>query len=384
MSERIRVVQVIQNFHYGGMEQVVGDLVRHLPRSEFELHVLCLGFFGHFSQGLDEFAELHLADEMSNLSMIWPASLISRIRRLAPDVVHTHGRLWYKASLAARRAGVPLLIHTEHGRHAPDPTLHRVLDRAAARRTDIIVAVSERLARVLRDEVKLEAFRIRVVQNGVNTGVHRPVDDTGAIRRELDIPAAVPIIGSIGRLEPVKGYDVMIQAFCELRARWEGEHPPVLVIGGDGSEKQRLPDLARARGVADSVFLLGWRDDVRDLQSAFSVFTLSSHSEGTSVSLLEAMSAGLCPVVTDVGGNAGVLGDSLAHRLVPAGNPAALADEWLRALQNPERRRRDARIARTRIVEAFSLEAMVAAYAELYARRRVEPTPNPLIAMVPA
>ncbi|MBA4159828.1 MAG: glycosyltransferase, partial [Gemmatimonadetes bacterium] len=92
----------------------------------------------------------------------------------------------------------------------------------------------------------------------------------------------------------------------------------------------------------------------------------ASRSEGTSVSLLEAMSAGLCPVITEVGGNAAVLGPDLRHRLVPPEDASALASAWRAALTASRAREADARAARERVKEHFGLQAMVARYQELY------------------
>ena len=120
---------------------------------------------------------------------------------------------------------------------------------------------------------------------------------------------------------------------------------------------------------------LGFRDDLARLLAAFTIFTMSSHSEGTSVSLLEAMSAGSCPVVTNVGGNAAVLGPALAHRLVPAADPAALARAWVDALADQARRRIDAAAARERVLREYTIEGTMQAYSSVYgmamARRRV-------------
>src|SRR3989454_7362719 len=84
-------------------------------------------------------------------STLFPYTTLFRSRAVAPDVVHTHSGVWYKGSLAARHAGVPRLIHTDHGRHHPDPLSARVLDGLAARRTDVIVAVSEALGHQMAD-----------------------------------------------------------------------------------------------------------------------------------------------------------------------------------------------------------------------------------------
>ena len=362
---RTRVLHVIQNLNYGGMERVLADIVRQADRRRFECHVLALEYLGHFAEGLRDFATLHIAPPLSRWSMLRPASLAAQISRIAPDVVHTHSGVWYKASLAARQAGVPLLVHTEHGRGKPDPWQARLLDRVAARRTDTVVAVSDELGEQLAATI-VSGRRIRVVHNGVDTECFRPRPDSGVLREELGLSSAVPIIGSIGRLEPIKGYDVMIEAFAILHALRDTDPRPVLVLGGEGSERPRLQALAEALGVGRFVRFLGWRDDIHDLHSAFTIFTLSSRSEGTSVSLLEAMSAGRCPVVTHVGGNAMVLGEALRHRLVPPERPDALAAAWLDALSVPSEREADGAAARARIDEAFRLDAMVREYERLY------------------
>lgn len=361
-----RVLHVILNLNYGGMERVLADIVRGVDRTRIESHVMVLEYLGRFSQGLEGIAEMHVCDPLPRWSLLHPGPLVHHIRRIAPDVVHTHSGIWYKGAIAARRAGVPFVMHTDHGRRSPDPWTMRFIEGLASRRTDAVVAVSDALAGQLARSVVHDPSRIRVIPNGVDTATHRPREDDGALRRAIGVAPDAPVVGSIGRLEPIKGYDVMLEAFALLRARWSGGVPPVLVVGGEGSERARLEATAAARGITDSVRLLGWRDDIQALHASFTLFTMSSRSEGTSVSLLEAMSAGLCPVVTDVGGNAAVLGPTLRHRLVPSGDPAALAEAWHRALVDEAARRADAHAARARVEEAFSLGRMVGGYEALY------------------
>ena len=365
-THRLRVLHVIQNLNYGGMERLLADIVRGIDRSRFEAHVLALQYLGRFAEGLDKVAQLHLAEPMSRWSMLRPESLARTIERIAPDVVHSHSGVWYKTSLAARMVGVTRTIHTEHGRPKPDPFAHRVLDSIAARRTDVVVAVSDRLGQELVRSRVAPARRLRVVHNGVDTDLFLPRPDDGALRGELGLSPDVPIIGSIGRLEAIKGYDVMIDAFGHLLGTMSDSVKPVLVIGGEGSERARLERMIDDRALGKAVHLLGWRNDAQSLYSAFEIFTMSSRSEGTSVSLLEAMSAGLCPVVTDVGGNRAVLGERLSHRLVPSESPRALAAAWRDALGDQARRTEDSVASRARVTQHFDLRAMVDAYERLY------------------
>ncbi len=364
----MRVLHVVLNLEAGGLERLVVDLANRLDRDQFESHVLVLQYPGRHADELRSDVTLHTAPRSSKWSMLRPASLTRAIRTIRPDLVHTHSGVWHKASLAARGAGVTRTIHTDHGRVFPDPWRDRITDVLAARRTDVVVAVSEPLGEYMHRALRVPISKLRVVQNGVNVDDGAPGGDGRAIRAELGLYETTPVIGSVGRLDSIKGYDVLIEAYGRLREGWTGVCPPVLVIAGDGPERLRLREQVASldENIRGDVHLLGWRTDVSDLLAAFDIFALASHSEGTSVSLLEAMSARVCPVVTDVGGNAMVLGNELCHRLVPPGDPTALARGLSDAVRYPGARRHDANRARARVEVRFSLSAMVRRYENLY------------------
>lgn len=363
--DRTRVLHVVLNLHHGGLERVLGDLARGLDASRFEQHILALEFLGDLSRGLERHARLHVAEPQGRWSLIRPSSLARRIRAIQPNVVHSHSGVWYKASLAARMSRVQFVVHTDHGRQSPDPLSHRLVDGLASRRTDAIIAVSDVLARQLAATVVRDPSRIHVIPNGIDTARFRR-QTTGGIHAELGIDIGVPVIGSIGRLDPIKRYDLMLDAFAMLLKSGDVNPSPVLVIAGDGPERRRLESLVASRGLAGRAHLLGWREDVHALHATFAIFTMSSRSEGTSIGLLEAMSAELCPVVTDVGGNGAVLGDALRHRLVPAERADLLARAWSAALRDPRCRQADGTAARRRVETNFSLARMVRDHETLY------------------
>ncbi|MEN8374973.1 MAG: glycosyltransferase [Gemmatimonadota bacterium] len=350
------------------MERVLADLVNRLDQRRFESHVMALQYVGRFGRDLESAATVHLGPRQERASLLWPRRLAEAIRRLAPDVVHTHSGVWYKAAKAARAAGVARLVHTEHGRHVPDPWISRRLDRVASRRTDVVVAVSEKTATLLVRAVGVDRDRVRVVRNGIEA---KRVASAGtrALRRSFSIASDARIVASVGRLEPVKGYDLLIDAFARLALVDSGESPPVLIVAGDGSQRSALEARAFDSGIADQIRFVGWLDDVASLLEEASVFALGSHSEGTSISLLEAMAAGCCPVVTDVGGNADVLGAGLAHRLVPPSDADALSTALSRALEGAEERRADGETARERVRREFDLGTMVEQYSAIYEDR---------------
>lgn len=364
-SNPIRVVQIVPGLHYGGMERLLNQLVQALPPCGFEVHVVVVEGFGRFAKGMAEVAQLHKVPTMGRFSLLWPGELVTMFRAIRPSVVHSHAGVWFKSSRAARLAGIPVMVHTEHGRRHPDLWTDRLIDNLASRRTDAVIAVSEALAELLRTRVVHYPSRVQVIPNGVIIRAREAEGDLRALRRELEIPPSTPVIGSVGRLEPVKNYQLALAAFARLGTSFDGP-PPVLVLAGDGRQRGMLEEQARSLGIASRVRFLGWRDDIEQLYQLFDLFTLTSRSEGTSVSLLEAMSAGLCPIVTDVGGNRAALGPDLSQLLVPSEDESALTEAWRRHLSDRALREQMGTVARERVKEAFSFERMVERHVALY------------------
>jgi glycosyltransferase involved in cell wall biosynthesis len=362
----IRVAHLILNLNYGGMEQVLHNLAQRLPSQGFEVHVVVLQYLGHFARGLEGKATLHQVPPMPRWSLLHPGALITTLRSIKPDVVHSHTGVWFKAARAARAADIGVVVHTEHGRPDPVPLADRMIDNAASRLTDRVIAVSSALANVLRTQVVHDSSAVRIITNGVDVERLRPSGDRAALRRSLDLPPHAPIIGSIGRLEPIKNYQLALRALAKVGKIAGEERAPVLVLAGDGSDRAGLEALAKELGVADRVKFLGWRNDPERLYGAFDVFTMSSLSEGTSISLLEAMSSGVCPAVTDVGGNGAALGPDLSSLMVPSNDADRLAELWRRLLSDPAERTRMGQLARMRVSEQFSLDKMVDQHVALY------------------
>jgi glycosyltransferase involved in cell wall biosynthesis len=365
-SRPIRVAHVIQNLNYGGMERVLHSLASQLPAHGFEVHVVVLQYFGRFAEGLEGTVSLHQVPPMSRLSLLYPRQLAEVLRTIAPDIVHSHTGVWLKSARASMMAGVKAMVHTEHGRPDPVPFADRLIDNYASRHTDAIVAVSGALEGVLRTQVVHDPTRIRVIANGVDTERIRPSRDRAALRRDLGIPEAAPVIGSIGRLEPIKNFHLALRALARLDDHAGDEPAPLLVIVGDGTERGSLEALASELGITQRVKFLGWRADAERIYGAFDLFTLTSRSEGTSISLLEAMSSGVCPIVTDVGGNRAVLGPDLASLMVADGDTAALTTAWRLHLNDRMLREERGRQARVRVEEAFSVHQMIEGHIKLY------------------
>ena len=359
MTRRIRVLHIVRNLNDGGMERVVADLARTADPGVFDLHVMTLGQFGRFAREAGPNTTLHRPPPMTRLSLIRPAALAGAVRRIAPDVVHAHSGTWYKTARASRLAGVPV-VYTEHGRHFPDPWSHRYLDRRAARITDRVVAVSRVLGDYLVAHLGVAPEKIEVVPNGIDV---RQLD---ARLAAVGVPARGDdriVFGTVGRIERVKGYDVLLAAL----AQWPADAPrATMLIAGEGSERSTLEALARRLDLGDRVRFVGWVEEPERFYQLLDAFVLSSRSEGTSISLLEAMAAGRPPIVTDVGGNGDVLGDELREWVVRPGDPADLAAKMAAMARSAELRRRLGAAARARILASYDLSRTAERYAEVY------------------
>lgn len=366
----VRVTHVVFDLNGGGMESLVAAMAAKWRGTNVSLSVITLsGRIGHVGEqvrGLvDEFMVLHPAP----ISMLAPTGLAMAIRGMKPDVVHLHTGAWLKGVYAARLASVPTIIYTEHGREHDDPLVNRLQDRLAAQWTDHVAAVSPRLSRYMSSAVGVEPRRVVTIPNGVDTELFSPGPADEALRARLAIPADALVIGSVGRLVPVKAYGKLVEAYAEIRrGRPAGSAPLILVIFGEGGDRAEIEATADRLGVRDGVRLPGWTDRPADAYRLLDVFVMTSLSEGMSISLMEAMACGVAPVVTDVGSNAEVLGESLAAHAVCDGAGASLSARITELLDYPAERAAVGAEARARACSAHSLARTLGDYERLYHR----------------
>lgn len=361
----IHVTHVVFDFDGGGLESLVAAMAVRFQGTPVEVSLITLsGRVGHLGAAMRErFAQFIVARPARGVSMLLPIGLAEDIRRTRADVVHVHSGSWYKGAKAARLAGVRRVVYTEHGREHDDPWLQRWLDRRAAAGTDVVVAVSTRLRDYLASAVRVDAAKIRVVHNAVDTALFAPGAAPQGLRSELRLAPDAWVIGSVGRLEAVKAYEHLIEAAAALRGRLD--RPFAVVICGDGSQREALKAQAERLGVGDLLRLPGWTDQPAQFYQLLDVFVLSSRSEGESVSLMEAMACGIPPVVTDVGANAEIVGPDLRSQVVPAARPDLLADAITATLGSSGRAAIGSAVRR-RAALHYDLGAMVAEYERLY------------------
>lgn len=353
----IRVVHVVLSLTMGGLENVVVQLARQAT-SRVEPRVICLETTGLLA-GLLEAQRIPVECVGTPHTSVPArvATLRRRLRELAPDVVHSHNeKAHIHVGLATLGWKTPALVHTRHGRWQVETHAARLANWLAVQRSTFVVGVSADALAVSRLEGARES-QLRVIRNGIDV---RTFDEARRSRRAGSRRAV-----SVGRLAPVKDLGTLLRA---ARIVTDVRRDFRLDIVGDGPSRPELEDLARALDLTASVTFHGERSDPRPFLAEALVFTQSSLSEGISLTLLEAMAAGVPVVATDVGGNPEVVETGRTGLLVPPRQPEALAAAILRLLDTPLLAEAMSHEARARVEREFDVTRMVADYETLYAQ----------------
>jgi glycosyltransferase involved in cell wall biosynthesis len=309
--------------------------------------------------------------------------LIGLFRRLRPDIVHTHNpKPGVYGRLAARLAGVPVVVNTVHGLYATadDPLLRRAAVYGTERMASVcsqaeLVQNVEDMATLAR--LGIPARKLELLGNGIDLGrfVPRPGQRASA-RQSFGVPADAVVVGMVGRLVWEKGYAELFEA----AARWHRTAPFIVavVVGpADPAKKSGLSgsDLDRARTLGNVVFV-GERRDMELLYPGFDLFVLPSHREGYPRAAMEAAACGLPVVASDVRGCRQVVEDGRTGMLVPVRDAAALAGAVEALAADPARRRTMGVAARRRAEAEFDDRRVISLTLEVYRRlleRRARP-----------
>jgi glycosyltransferase involved in cell wall biosynthesis len=287
--------------------------------------------------------------------------LARELQRARPSVFHAHLSWPFAAKYAlaaAILARVPAIVMTVQ--LIPDSRTRRttaIQGRLIAARVGRCIAVSQDIARRLADGLHWRADKIEVIHNAVQTErFGRPAEP--ALRASL-AGGDSPIVLSVARLDPQKGHDVLIRAVADTPG-------VMLVLAGEGPERERLETLVSELGLRTRVLFLGRRSDVPELLAVSDVFVLPSLFEGSSLAVLEAMAAMRPVVATAIGGTDELIVHGESGLLVPPADPRALATVLRRVLADRRLRTRLGQKARDRVEQRFSAAAMAERVAHVY------------------
>jgi glycosyltransferase involved in cell wall biosynthesis len=304
-----------------------------------------------------------LSDLVALLQLTW---ILLRFR---PDVVHTHlAKAGLLGRIAARLARARVVVHTFHGNvfhgyFGPRRSAIFIrVERAMGKLSTRLIAISPRQHVELRDLRIADDAKIVDVPLGLDLAPFRSATP-GSLRRELRLGDDTPLVGIVARLVPIKGIDM----FLEVARRVANASSAHFVVAGGGELSDELRDQASRLGLQDRVAFLGWRSDLASIYADLDVVALTSHNEGTPVSLIEALASAKPVVATAVGGVPDVVAADCGV-LVADGDAFAMAEAITRLLADRELRERMGLAGRGRVLARYDADALVRAIDSLYSQ----------------
>jgi sugar transferase (PEP-CTERM/EpsH1 system associated) len=377
---RLRVLHVIDRMGMGGTEVGILKVINGLGQECFE-HRICTirGYDEDFSRAGGFEGQLYVAGRLNPGFQFLLGRLARIMREFCPDIVHSRNWGAIEAMPAARLSGVPVKIHSEHGYEVDMleglPNRRRLLRRCAYAAADAVFTVTEELRTYHARQAWLPVERIRVLSNGVDTSRFvRRSREREETRQRLGLADKSVVIGSVGRLVPIKDHTTLLKAADLLIER--GVPVQVLLVGSGPELVKHQEFVAASPRLSGRVVFAGASSDVAPLLNAMDIFVLPSLSEGMSNTLLEAMASSLPVVATRVGGNPELIEDGHSGWLFEPGNVMSLATILERMGCDAIVRQEIAQAARKRVEEHFSLRDMIDGYRNLYfelARKRGVP-----------
>ena len=360
----LRLLHVIPTLVRGGAEKQLALLASGLPRSEFDVHVAVLTHSGPYEATLRQ-AEIPVTviGKRWKLDPVSYYRLKRHIQHLQPDLVHT----WLFAAnaygrQAALAAGVKQVIA---GERCVDPwksSWQLAIDRHLAKRTARIATNSSGV-REFYVSRGLPAEKFVVIPNGIAAAADGQPASRDELLAALQLPQGARLIAAVGRLWPQKRVKDLIWAADLLKSTRDDTH---LLIIGDGPQRWRLERYCDQNDVTDRVHFLGERGDVPRILPHLDALWLASEYEGQSNAIMEAMSAGVPVIATDIAGNRDLVIDGTTGYLVPVGDRFEFTrrTHWL--LEDASLRQRLGAAGRDRIAREFTIEQMVGRHADLY------------------
>ncbi len=366
---RRKIVFAINRMDVGGSQTHLVQVFKLLDRSRFEPVLYCLSGEGALLGDIREtgarVVDGHVRSGFKSPGVI-PATLAlgRRFCNEAPVVVHNYLlRANTIGAVAARLARVPVVLVSKRGCHE-----RRGLELRGAQLgnalSHCVTTNAEAVREFVHQDESCRLDKMVVIPSGIDTERFQPLDLDDAKER-LGLRGEDPVVGIVTRMRVRKGVEEFLHAMTIVRERLPGVQ---VVIVGEVELDDDLRAIAVAGGLNDDLHLLGRRSDMPEVLSAFDLFVLSSHDEGMSNAILEAMAMEKPVVATDVGGTGEVVKEGVTGRLVAPKVVEPLAAAIEDVLSNPERMDRMGKAGRLNVVESFSSHSMVRQMESLYER----------------
>jgi len=361
-----KLLHIVLYLVYGGLEKIVYDFSKRLNKRDYEVHVAALEKGGPIGDLLlQEGIPVHiLGKKPGKFDFYLLFKLIKLIKDLEIQVIHSHSACIMYAALAGRLAGVKVIIHTEHGRYLPDRMAKILEDRIFSRIITKHVCVSRDLETYMRETVKVPRTKLTTIINGVNTSQYCKYtrEQKSELRLKYDITPNSLVLGTVCRLIPTKNVSFLIDWLKKYHYQHQNLH---LIVVGDGPQLVELQERAKFLP-GGRVQFLGARKEIADILNTFDIFTLVSKTEGTSLTILEAMATELPVIVSNVGGNKDIIQHESNGFLFECNNQENFEECLNNVQKNQGKAHEMGQRARETVLAKFSFLKVINTYCELY------------------
>ncbi len=368
-DNRVRVGFVVHQMQIAGAEILISQIIVRL-KDEIAPTIFCLDAIGELGSKLaEQGVPVVVLDRKPGIDQGLPFRLAKEIKSRSIEVVHAHQYTPFFYTALARLTGcwATKIVFTEHGRHFPDIVSwkRRLANRfILSQFSNVTTACCDFSTVALKQK---EGFsRAFTIPNGVAVEDLPPrgtPDQQRELRTKLGLCNDLQYVACVARFHPIKDHAMLLRAWAIVQMKVPNAR---LILVGDGSERAAMEELSRTLRLETSVQFWGIRHDIGDILRAVDLFALSSISEASSLTLLEAMACE-CPVVaTDVGGNSEHFTHGVEGYLVPRGGSREMGEKLTKLLRNDEAREQMGSFARRRVVDKFDLKVSVARYHEIY------------------
>ena len=376
VDKRPLVVHVVYRFDMGGLENGVVNIINNMTADKYRHAVIALTNVTDFRSRVirSDVVFYGLNKAPGHAFWLYP-ELFRLFKKLRPAIVHTRNLAALEVLVPAWIAGVSVRIHGEHGRDVGDfdgtNKKFQWLRRIYAPFVSHYVALSRDLAGYLTEKVHISANRITQVYNGVDSVRFSPrqLSDRKIGQGCPFTGSNLWIVGTVGRMQTVKDQLTLTRAFLRALEIAPSLKTHVrLVLVGEGPLREQCLRLLTSAQIAHLAWLPGERNDISAIMHGLDCFVLPSLAEGISNTILEAMACGLPVIATNVGGNADLVLHGITGYIEPAGEVNAIAHRLVELATSPELAQKMGRAGRQRVLDKFSLDAMVGTYQCLYDR----------------
>jgi len=332
--KQTHIMHITYDMRIGGTEMVIKNIIDGCDQNQFKMSILCIESpLGPFAKELQssgiEFFEL-------NRQSGFDINLIKKIRQTIKannvDIIHCHQYTPWVYGVITAVFTKTKVIFTEHGRFYPDSSTwkRKLVNPLLNLFTDQVTAISKATKQALIEFENIPEKSIDVIYNGI-APLQFEQPDVDLLRTELSIPDDHMVLGTIARFDPIKNHTMMLKAFSLVL---EEQPNTTLIIVGDGEERENIESCIKKLDIQMKVILTGYQTKPKNYLALMDIYLLSSFSEGTSMTLLEAMSLGKPCVVTDAGGNPEIIFNRKNGFVTPNNDANKFGDAILQLMNN--------------------------------------------------